>query len=1508
MSHQIFMSTQQKNRPTTQQQQIWQRQLQCGRVFTARCQVALAGPVQPSMLLNAVLQVASRHEIFRTFFHDSHEGLVLRIDDEFPGIDAWRQDWTGCSAEEQRQKMQAAWLAESETVAEHDHGPRLRAGLIRLDDQCYELLLTTPSLCADAESLMQFASEVRERYANLQFQEEPGGVAQYSHYAEWQHQLAAPWAKRGIEYWQRMQKRHENAAGRSAWQLNESGPGRLHSMPVEIDQSAIRQLRALATAEGVSLECVLLACWQVLLWRLNDQKPVNVWMWSSGRASTELQRIQGILGRYLPVAAELHGRTELRAVVEEIRELQRAAMTWSEQLSSGMDEFATRFSYQELPSALAGDFITFRVQRAEVEIEPLCLELKCVTITEGEHVELQTELRYNAQRCDAGTVQRISSRWRQLLNSAMCWKTPIEQLRIADAAEIRQILHGFNSSVGETSRVCLHELFEEQIRRSPQADAVAMRDLRLSYETLNQKANQLAHYLKRKGAGPEVVVAVALERSPEMVQAVLGVLKSGGAYLPLDPTYPTERLRYMLDDSGATMIIAQTDLLERLSDSAGKVEWICPEPESFLIEQESVEKPNVRVHPTNLAYLIYTSGSTGKPKATMIPHSGVVNYVEWALAYYGDTRGSLLHSPLAFDLTVTSLFVPLLCGKCVELVRTEEGTEIRELAKALSKPSEPLLLKITPAHANLLGQTSKPEELASRVEVMVVGGEALHARDVAWCSARWPAVRIINEYGPTETVVGCCIYEMNSPEDQGKTVPIGRPIRNTRIYVLDGDLRPAPIGTQGEIYIGGAGVGRGYCRRPELTAERFLPDPYATAGQRMYRTGDLGRWQNSGILEYMGRNDLQVKLAGHRIELGEIEAVLRQLNVRDAAVVKYGGAGNECLVAYLSLRQKQSLEKKAVQSHLAARLPRYMVPELIVFLPQMPYTANGKLNRRALPDPFEEAAGRPFTPPCTELEKLLAGIWSEVLEQPQVGIEDGFFDLGGHSMSAVRIVARIQSALQIELTAQQLFEAGTIARLAQIVEQELRKGSGISVSVPERVDRSIALPLSYAQSRLWFFDQLSPGNVTFNLVQALQIGGDLDVAVLERTCNEIVRRHEILRTAFPSVRGEARQEIAPHRPLKLTVLDLTLRANPRAEAERLIRREEQTPFNLARGPLLRISVYRLAAEENIVVFAAHHIIFDGWSTGVFFREFGALYPAFLAGLPSPLAELQIQYADFAYWERATIQGERLQKHLDFWRRELHEPLPELELPLDRARPAVQTFRGAKHDFALSRQMTEALHKLGRANGATLFMMLLGGFHCMLYGYTGQSDIVVGTDVANRNSAATEALIGFFINQVPIRIHLDGNREFSEVLAQVREKTLSTYPHQEMPFDRLVDGLRIKRKVSSAPVFQVKLVLENIPDATIQLPGLTVTPLEFTHVAAKLDITVLLRETADGIGGWFEYNSDLFDPATVAGMAETFQALLETIVKEPSVQLDVLVRKAGRFRSAAESSRQAAGLS
>ncbi|MGZ3459985.1 MAG: amino acid adenylation domain-containing protein, partial [Archangium sp.] len=793
-----------------------------------------------------------------------------------------------------------------------------------------------------------------------------------------------------------------------------------------------------------------------------------------------------------------------------------------------------------------------------------------------------------------------------------------------------------------------------------------------------------------------------------MVIGLLGVLKAGGTYVPLDPSYPYERLAYVLEDSGARVLVAHSGLREQLPDIGGP--RVCLD-ELDLSGEEGTDL-GVPVDADQLAYVLYTSGSTGRPKGVMVTHGGAVNYLVWSREAYGaaDGAGAPVHSPLGFDLTITSLLTPLMAGGRVVLV--PEGKAGEGLANVLRSGTDYSIVKLTPTQLSLLEAQLADIDVSGRVRCFVVGGEALTAAALTFWRERAPRTRIINEYGPTETVVGCSIFEVGPETRLESAVPIGRPIANTRLYVLDAHLVPVQVGVTGELYIGGAGVARGYSQRPELTAERFVPDPFAsTPGQRLYRTGDLVRWRADGQLEYVGRIDEQVKLRGFRIELGEIEAVLAEHKaVREVAVTVREDGGDRKLVAYV-VPHDVAPEPLELRHWLLKRLPEHMVPSVFVALDALPLTPNGKVDRRALLalEANMVATGSvAYVAPRTPVEERLAEIFAQVLGVPQVGRESDFFALGGHSLTATQAIVRIRDVFHIEMPVGRLFDAPTVAALAEHVERAIGSGAGVWSTPLVRIPRDGNLPLSFAQQRLWFMDQLEPGSASYNIPAAVRIEGDLDVAALERAFSALVQRHEALRATFRSERGQPIQVISPASEMPLRRVDLRGRPAQERDAEerRLTAEEARTPFDLQRGPLLRVLLIQLDARAYVLLVTLHHIISDGWSTGVLIREMAAMYEAFTAGRASPLKELTLQYVDYAAWQRQWMEGPALEAELGYWRETLAGAPPLLELPTDRPRPPVRAYRGAIHPVALPRELSEAVKALGQREGATPFMVLL----------------------------------------------------------------------------------------------------------------------------------------------------------------------------------------------------------
>ena len=927
-----------------------------------------------------------------------------------------------------------------------------------------------------------------------------------------------------------------------------------------------------------------------------------------------------------------------------------------------------------------------------------------------------------------------------------------------------------------------------------------------------------------------------------MAVALLGVLKAGGAYVPLDPAFPTGRIAMMLDDARVKVLLTQRDLRESLP--AGDAEVVCLDSDWPAIEGEPDTPPGVAVSPENLAYVIYTSGSTGRPKGVQVPHGALTNFLTSMAGLLGVTeRDTLLAvTTLSFDIAALEVYLPLTVGARVEILPRDVAADGARLADRLSR-GDVSILQATPATWRLLleGGWRGTPGLA-----ILCGGEALPRaladRLVDKGEALW------NLYGPTETTIWSSLAKV---EPGDAPVTIGRPIARTQLYVLDARLRPVPVGVAGELYIGGAGVARGYYRRPALTAERFLPDPFGKSpGARIYRTGDLARWRPDGALECLGRADHQVKVRGFRVELGEVEAALaRHPAIREAAVVaREDATGEQALVAYYAARDGYAPNSAELRQWLGEGLPEYMVPSTFVAVDALPLTPNGKIDRNALPAPDQVGgdAGLDYVPPRGPIEEALVGIWGELLGRDRVGVRDNFFELGGHSLFATQLLARLRDTFAVEPTLRDFLDDPTVAGLSRLIDRELAAGSGLQVPPIERDGRDGPIPASFAQQRLWFLDQLEPGGASYNIPTAVRLKGDLDVDALGRALNEVVRRHEVLRTTFAAEGGVPRQVISPGLDLPMAVVDLehVPDSGREAHARLLIEDEARRPFDLARGPLLRASLLRLAEREQIVLVTMHHIASDGWSIGVLVREVAALYDAFLAGHPSPLPEPTIQYADYAAWQRAWLQGDALKALLDFWSGQL-AGVPTLELPADRPRPPSMSGRGGTRSIVVPKAVVDELKVLGRKEGATLFMALLSAFQALLHRYTGQTDIVVGSPIAGRTRSELEELIGFFVNTLVLRGDLSGDPSFREILGRIRKAALDAYAHQDLPFEQLVGALHPGRDASRTPIFQVMFALQNGPCRRRSGAGLDLEIVDTMSGTAKFDLTLFATETRRG---------------------------------------------------------------
>jgi amino acid adenylation domain-containing protein len=1101
--------------------------------------------------------------------------------------------------------------------------------------------------------------------------------------------------------------------------------------------------------------------------------------------------------------------------------------------------------------------------------------------------KLSASLDYNADLFELTTIERMLNHFLCLLSGVVADpQQSLSQLPLLSNEERHQLLVAWNQTRQPYPRhKCIHELFEEQAERTPEAVALIFGDEQISYGILNQRANQVAHRLRRMGVGPEVRVGVCLRRSVEMVVGMLGVLKAGGAYVPLDAEYPEERLSWMMKDAAVQVVLTEERFVDGLLKHGAQV--ISLDTERNLIAQESSHNPAGEATALSLAYVMYTSGSTGEPKGVSIVHRGVVRLVKET--NYVDLNADetfLQFAPSTFDASTFEVWGCLLNGARL-VIMPPDLPSLEELGETLRRYRITTLWLTSGLFHQMV---DKRLDDLQRVRQLLAGGDVLSVSHVHKFLRRAEHKRLINGYGPTENTTFSCCYEMTAESEISSSVPIGRPISNTQIYILDRHQQLVPVGVTGEIYIGGEGLARGYLNRPELTAERFIAHPYSKEeGARLYRTGDRGRYLNDGRIEFLGRVDGQVKVRGYRIELGEVEAALCQHPAVQEAVafIQENEFDDKRIVACCVAKKERVPSGRELLDFLREKLPSFMIPSAFVMLDELPLTRNGKVDRAAL-SVFEQAAEKSVShmDPRTPVEELLTGIWSEILKVPQVSIHDNFFELGGHSLLATKIVSRIREVFQVEIGLRALFSAPTVAGVAGHIETALRDEQATQIAPIQSVSRDRPLPLSFAQQRLWFIDQMEPGNVAYNIPAAVRFRGQLDVKVLEQTLSEIVRRHEALRTTIAVAGEQLVQLIAKPGLLSLPVIDLSGLAESErgAEAQRLAEEEARRPFDIARGPLLRVTLISVSEEEHVLLWTMHHIIGDGWSILVLMREIKTLYEAFSSGNPAPPAGLSIQYADYAAWQREWLQGEALERQLAYWRRQLQGAPPMLQLPTDKPRPARQTYCGESRTLLLACELSGLLKELSKKENATLFMTLLAAFQLLLHRYTGQDDIVVGTPIAGRNRSELESLIGFFVNTLALRSDLSGDPSFRELLGRVREVSLGAYTHQELPFEKVLEELQPERSLGHTPLFQVFFNMLNLEFENIELPGLTAEYLATTDIGSKFDLTLYVEELSDGISLRLVYNIDLFAQDQMVELLEQYRHLLWQIARAPNTKI------------------------
>jgi amino acid adenylation domain-containing protein len=1486
-------------RLSPQQRHLWSLQ-QAGDAlpYRAQCAISIEGSLKPQVLKVALREVSDRHEILRTTFH-CLPGMTFPLqsvkEESPPSIE--ESDLSAWNASRQAAEIEAMFQEAGRAPFDLANGPVLRIRLLHLAADRQMLLVSAPSLCVDAASLRILVRKLGRCYSAIVRGQAPSReLSQYADLAEWENELLeADEACEGKKYWRETQSQALCLPKLPFEKRRSQGAAfepRLLAAPIHPDLTA--RIRELLARYDASASAFFFACWKILLWRLTGESDYVVGLACDGRSYEELRDALGPLKKTVPVHCQLHEQLRFSEVLERTDALAGEALEWQEYFSfehlPRLDEkveplrfYPLVYEFQDADAIYDEGDAIFSLQKQYSCSDRF--KLKLSSVERGSL--LTTELHYDSSYFCAEDIDRLAGEFRTLIESVCANpESQINALDIVSPDDRRKLLIDFNDTRTDYPEgKCIHDLFVQQARRAPQNVAVVFENRSLTYAQLDARANQLAHHLQGLGVGPEVPVAVCMDRSLEMVVAILGILKAGGAYVPLDPKYPQQRILHVLEDVHAVVLLTQKALSDSIPEHGGKT--VCLDSEWESIASHGEDAPSVSTTARNLAYVIYTSGSTGPPKGVMVEHGGLVNAINWIIETLelSSSDRCILKTPITFDAAGRELFPTLLAGGTLIIAEPGGHRDSRYLADAIRGERVSILHCVPSLLRLLVEEPAFDETLALRA--VMCGGEALAPEIVERFQSRCGA-KLYNVYGPTETIIDSTYWPCEE-RNVYSAVSIGRPIPNARTYIVDDLLRVLPIGVVGNLYIGGAGLARGYVGRPDLTAERFIPDPFSgDPGARLYNTGDLARYLPDGNIEFLGRSDYQVKIRGFRIELGEIEEALGQHPaVRQTMVlVQEGGSGERRLVAYVAADAEASPTANQLRGFLEGKLPEHMVPAVFVILDAFPLTANGKVDRRALPtfDGRRPELDAAFVACRTPTEELLGEIWGQLLGVDQVGVYDNFFQLGGHSLLATQVVSRIREAFQVEIPLRRLFEAPTIAGLAETIEAG--RGAGLQAPPIVPVRRDGELPLSFAQRRLWFIDQLDPGSAVYNFPAAVRLQGPLNLVALKQSLNELVKRHEVLRTTFPMEDGRPVQYIAPF--LTLTVPTVDLRDLPEAEREtevrRLARDEAQRPFDLAAGPLVRATVIRLGENEHVGLLTMHHIVSDGWSTGILIREMAALYEAACSGRPSSLPELPIQYADFAHWQQRWLQGEVLEAQLSYWKQLLAGAPPLLELPIDHPRPPVQTFRGAHQSLPLTKKLSAGLRALSGQQDVTLFMTLLAAFKVLLHRYTSQDDIVIGTPIANRNRLEIEGLIGFFVNTLVLRADLSGDPTFLELMCRVREICLGAYAHQDLPFERLVEELHVERNLSRNPLFQAMFLLQNGRMDTWELAGLSITPQEVDTGTTHFDLTLHISDTGQGLIATFAYNADLFDAATIDRMLLHYEKLLEGVCESPGRRL------------------------
>ncbi|MEP7243830.1 MAG: amino acid adenylation domain-containing protein [Gammaproteobacteria bacterium] len=1469
---------------------------QDGGMYWTQFGFTLSGKLDTALLRSAWRETIARHAVLRSVFLWERRDRPLQVvmKDAEPH---WTElDWSDCTQGEQQQRLHSFLEADRLAPQKLAQGPLSRYALIRLAPDRYRFVWSAHHILLDGWSLPLVLNEVLDRYDRMVAREPfaAPAVGRYKNYIEWHSK----------QEWTEAEKffRPHLAGVKSPTPLGMDGiadaPEELHSgyesQRLTLNSEASETLKTFARKQRVTVNTLMQAAWGLLLHRYSSESDVLFGVTLSGRSAPveNIASTVGLVINSLPMCLRIEGSRTLSAWLQDVQKSQMSlqqfehvplveAQRWSE-IPRGKPLFESLLVFENYPVRAGWENRPSGIQLSEVGSRER--DSYPLTLVVHAGAQIQMQIAYDCSRFSARAVERLLEHLANLLRAFEAGADErIASLKMLSQTEL-DLLASWSPEPAAALKTALpvHVQFEQHAARTPDALAVACGDVQLSYGELNRRSDLLAARLSALGVQTDTRVAVCLDRSAELVVSFLAILKAGGAYVPLDPDAPRTRLTHLLEDSAAHIVLTLRALHGRVP--AGPWSTVCLDDPPTQGVASPAETQVAPIRADQLAYIIYTSGSSGRPKGVAVTNGNLAASTAGRQSYYRDAPQRLIATTaFTFDATTGAVWWTLCSGGTFIVPEPERAEDARYLGRLIERTRATHFVSATPIYGMLVRERA-PEQWSS-LRAVIVGGEALSGTLVRDHYAQLRETTLFNEYGPSEATVWATVFQTNAADADSK-IPIGRPAPHTRLHVLDRFAQPLPIGVAGELCIGGPGIARGYLNLSRTNAEQFIGSPLRP-GERLYRTGDLVRYRADGNLIFLGRRDSQVKLRGVRIELGEIEQCLMALAGVGRAVVILSEAPSiePRLVAYVEPQLGGVLSDRQLKATLRNQLPAALVPSAFIVMSRLPTLASGKIDRHSLPAPERETARPPHTPPRDPIEAALCEIWREVLRVEDLGIHDNFFELGGHSLLATQAISRIRETLQAPLPLRKLFEAPTVAELArEVAKARDAHASESPETVIEILPRDRALPVSFSQRRMWFIQQMDPQATAYNMPFAIRLTGPLDKLALSDALQAIVDRHETFRTTFSLVGGEPAQIIAATGSSRVESMDLRHfpPADRSVEAARIFRDAATSPFDLEKGPLSRFLLVQLDDADHVMLWLIHHAIGDQWSAGIMFRELAALYRARVTGQPATLEPLRVQYADFAAWQRQHLGGDALADDLTYWRSKL-AGLSVASLPMDRPRPARQTYRGSFVAATLAPATLTGLKRMAVRRGATPFMLLLAAFKTLIARYSGQFDVAIGAPIANRTRLATENLIGTLVNTLVMRTAFEDDPTFTDMLARVRTTALEAYAHQDVPFERLVEELAGNRDASHSPLVQVLFNVPNAPVRDIALDPIKIELFDFDHGSAQFDLALTVETQLFG-RAYLAYSTDLFEHETAQRMLDNFVGLVEQIVADPEKRL------------------------